>query len=108
MGTLRRIGRRGAQALMVVAVHAYRVGLSPHLGGACRYEPSCSAYALEALRLHGPWRGAALAARRVARCHPFRPGGLDPVPAPGEIGRRAASSRPSAASAAGIGGFHGP
>lgn len=105
---LRRIGRRSAVALMVFAVHVYRVALSPHLGGACRYEPSCSAYALEALRVHGPWRGAALAARRVGRCHPLRPGGFDPVPAPGEAGRQTPHSRPSVAPAAGIGGSHGP
>jgi putative membrane protein insertion efficiency factor len=50
------------------------------IGGFCRFEPSCSRYAEEAVRRHGAGRGAALALRRLARCHPFRPGGLDPVP----------------------------
>jgi putative membrane protein insertion efficiency factor len=76
--------RRGVRALaagvLVFLVHAYRVGLSPHLAGSCRYAPSCSTYALEAVRVHGPWRGATLAVGRVLRCHPFRPGGIDPVP----------------------------
>ena len=69
----------GARAL-VFLVRCYQVGLSPVLGGQCRYFPSCSAYAIEALQRHGAWRGAWLAARRIGRCHPFRPGGYDPVP----------------------------
>jgi putative membrane protein insertion efficiency factor len=80
-----RIARRGAVLVLVAAVHAYRLLLSPLLGPCCRYEPSCSAYAVEALTRHGPWRGAWLSLRRVLRCHPLRPGGYDPVPseAPG-------------------------
>ncbi|MDX1648358.1 MAG: membrane protein insertion efficiency factor YidD [Myxococcota bacterium] len=78
---LRRGVRRLAEAVLVFLVHAYRVGLAPHLMGTCRYAPSCSAYALEAIRVHGPWHGARIAARRIARCHPFHPGGFDPVPA---------------------------
>jgi putative membrane protein insertion efficiency factor len=66
--------------LLLLLVEAYRVALSPLLGGHCRYWPSCSAYAEEALRRHGAARGAALAVRRVLRCHPFHPGGFDPVP----------------------------
>ncbi|MGZ8469806.1 MAG: membrane protein insertion efficiency factor YidD [Gemmatirosa sp.] len=69
----------GARALMF-GVRVYQVGLSPILGGQCRYYPSCSAYALEALERHGAARGAWLAVRRIGRCHPFRPGGYDPVP----------------------------
>ena len=69
----------GARALMF-GVRVYQVVLSPVLGGQCRYYPSCSAYALEALARHGAWRGAWLAVRRIGRCHPFRPGGYDPVP----------------------------
>ena len=65
---------------LLLLVEAYRVTLSPLLGGHCRYEPSCSRYAEEALRRHGARRGASLALRRLARCHPFRPGGFDPVP----------------------------
>jgi putative membrane protein insertion efficiency factor len=64
-------------------VHVYRVTLSPLLGPSCRFEPSCSAYALEALERHGARRGAWLSLRRVLRCHPFHPAGFDPVP-PGE------------------------
>ena len=69
-----------ATRLLLLLVDAYRVLLSPLLGGFCRYEPSCSRYAEEALRRHGALRGSGLAARRLLRCHPFRPGGFDPVP----------------------------
>ncbi|MCP3984305.1 MAG: membrane protein insertion efficiency factor YidD [bacterium] len=69
--------------LLVVAVRVYQVVLSPHFGGACRFSPSCSEYAIEALRQHGPWRGVVLAVSRIGRCHPFHPGGIDPVPAAG-------------------------
>jgi putative membrane protein insertion efficiency factor len=58
----------------------YRHFLSPALPPACRYHPSCSQYAVEAITLHGPFRGAWLAARRLLRCHPWAPGGPDPVP----------------------------
>jgi hypothetical protein len=60
---------------------AYRYALSPLLGPRCRFYPSCSAYALEAIELHGALRGLWLATRRLARCHPWHPGGYDPVPA---------------------------
>ncbi|HEX9189404.1 MAG TPA: membrane protein insertion efficiency factor YidD [Vicinamibacteria bacterium] len=70
---------RPARALLLL-VEAYRVALSPLLGGHCRFWPSCSAFAEEAIRKHGAWRGARLAARRVLRCHPFHRGGVDPVP----------------------------
>jgi uncharacterized protein len=79
-GVLRRLGRRVMTAALVFLLQAYRLLLSPLLGPCCRFAPSCSAYALGALEAHGPWRGAALAARRVLRCHPFHPGGYDPVP----------------------------
>lgn len=69
--------------LLRVLVYAYRVTLSPLLGPSCRFEPSCSAYALEALERHGARRGAWLSLRRVLRCHPFHPAGFDPVP-PGD------------------------
>jgi putative membrane protein insertion efficiency factor len=63
-------------------VRAYQIALSPLLGGQCRFYPSCSAYALEALALHGATGGTRLAVKRVLRCHPWHPGGLDPVPDP--------------------------
>jgi hypothetical protein len=69
----------GARVLLLL-VEAYRVALSPLLGGFCRYEPSCSRYAEEALRRHGALPGAILTLKRLSRCHPFRPGGVDPVP----------------------------
>lgn len=73
-------GQRIAARVLLLAVEAYRVALSPLLGGFCRYWPSCSVYAGEAIRRHGARRGALLAVRRLARCHPFHPGGYDPVP----------------------------
>jgi putative membrane protein insertion efficiency factor len=66
--------------LAILLVRAYQLGLSPIFGGQCRYYPSCSAYAIEALERHGALRGGWLAVRRIGRCHPFRPGGFDPVP----------------------------
>lgn len=72
--------RRGAQFAMIFVVRAYQVVLGPMLPPACRYMPTCSNYALEALERHGPWRGGLLAIRRILRCHPFRSGGYDPVP----------------------------
>ncbi|GAB3819901.1 membrane protein insertion efficiency factor YidD [Micromonospora zhanjiangensis] len=62
---------------------AYRRWISPALPARCRFYPSCSAYALEAVARHGALRGTVLAARRLLRCHPFHPGGFDPVPEPG-------------------------
>jgi putative membrane protein insertion efficiency factor len=66
--------------LFILLVRAYQVTLSPLLPAACRYYPSCSAYAIEALERYGAWRGSWLALRRIGRCHPFRSGGYDPVP----------------------------
>ncbi|MHB8878379.1 MAG: membrane protein insertion efficiency factor YidD [Myxococcaceae bacterium] len=66
--------------IVSLPIRAYRLLLSPLLPRACRFHPSCSAYALGALEVHGPFKGLYLAARRILRCHPFHPGGLDPVP----------------------------
>ncbi|MES1942066.1 hypothetical protein T5B8_17588 [Salinisphaera sp. T5B8] len=66
--------------LLQLPIVIYRYTLSPLLGPRCRYMPSCSAYALEALQVHGPIRGSWLAFRRITRCHPLREGGFDPVP----------------------------
>ncbi len=66
--------------LLVRAVGGYRRWISPLLGPRCRFAPTCSAYAVEALLEHGAGRGLWLSVRRIARCHPFHPGGHDPVP----------------------------
>lgn len=68
------------QWILIAAVRGYQIVLSPLLPAACRYYPSCSAYAVEALERYGAWRGSWLAVKRIGRCHPFRPGGFDPVP----------------------------
>ena len=66
--------------IALALIRAYQLVLSPFLGGACRFVPSCSVYAREAIALHGVRRGAWLAMRRLARCHPLATPGLDPVP----------------------------
>jgi hypothetical protein len=77
--SLRRAPSLAARPL-IIAVTGYRRFISPLLPPVCRFAPSCSEYALGALRTHGAVRGLWLAARRLARCHPFNPGGYDPVP----------------------------
>jgi len=66
--------------LLIALVQSYRAAISVLLPRACRFEPSCSAYAEEALARHGALAGAGLAIRRILRCHPFHSGGYDPVP----------------------------
>ena len=66
--------------LLMAFVKAYQYAISPLLGPRCRFTPSCSEYALDALATHGAVKGTYLAVRRVARCHPFHDGGHDPVP----------------------------
>lgn len=66
--------------VLIWLVKAYRLLLSPWLGSSCRFEPTCSRYALQALERHGAWRGTRLAGWRVLRCHPWCEGGFDPVP----------------------------
>ena len=68
--------------LLIGLVRLYRLTLSGLLGGQCRFYPSCSSYALDAIHLHGATRGTLLAAWRIARCGPFTDGGVDPVPPP--------------------------
>lgn len=77
-----------ARALMLL-VAGYRRFIGPLLGPRCRFYPSCSAYALEALRVHGALKGTALTVWRLLRCQPFHPGGVDHVPPPGQKSKRA-------------------
>jgi len=70
------LAARGAAGLLA----GYKRFLSPLLPPACRFHPTCSEYAREAILRHGLWKGAWLALRRLSRCHPFHPGGVDPVP----------------------------
>lgn len=91
-GQITSVPQKGPTAVtraLMAAVTGYRRFISPLLPPRCRFEPSCSAYALEALRVHGAARGLWLAVARIARCHPFHRGGYDPVPP------RGASRRPS-------------
>lgn len=79
------------QRAMISAIRFYQRGISPLKPPSCRFHPTCSAYAVEALERHGALRGSWLALKRLGRCHPFREGGFDPVPdarAPGSSGRR--------------------
>jgi hypothetical protein len=76
--------------LLLLFIRLYQVTLSPLLGGACRFEPSCSRYAAACIESHGALRGSYLSVRRVLRCHPFHPGGYDPPPiGPGTHGAEA-------------------
>ncbi len=82
LGRRRGVGvvARAAARPMIGLIRLYRRFLSPLLGPRCRFEPSCSRYALAVLESHGVWRGSWLAVRRIGRCHPFHPGGYDPPP----------------------------
>lgn len=66
--------------LLILPIKGYRLILSPYLGHSCRFQPTCSAYAIEALQTHGPFRGLWLTLRRVVRCNPWGGSGYDPVP----------------------------
>ena len=79
-----------AQFILIGVIRVYRTVISPvltvvftPLGFGCRFRPTCSQYALDAVRMHGAWRGSALALRRVCRCHPWGGSGYDPVPEAG-------------------------
>lgn len=81
------------KSLLLLLVRAYQLCLSPFLGQNCRFYPTCSQYALEAISRHGSLKGGMLAARRLCKCHPWHPGGVDPVP---ERAGAAAAQPPSA------------
>lgn len=81
-----RLAVRLPTLLLMLLVRAYQLVVSPLLGPSCRFYPSCSAYALESLRVHGAVRGTWLTVRRLLRCHPWNPGGVDEVP-PQRAGR---------------------
>lgn len=68
------------QKILITLLHAYRYLVSPWLGNNCRFHPSCSCYAETAIAHHGALRGSWMTLRRLARCHPWCPGGYDPVP----------------------------
>jgi uncharacterized protein len=68
------------QIVFLSLIRVYQFTLSPLLGPACRFYPSCSEYAYQAILRHGPVKGSFLAVKRILRCHPFHPGGVDPVP----------------------------
>jgi uncharacterized protein len=71
---------RAVSLPFIIIIWAYRLTLSPFVGGQCKHTPTCSRYALEAYRVHGPIRGTVLTARRILSCNPFAHGGYDPVP----------------------------
>jgi putative membrane protein insertion efficiency factor len=68
------------QRLLIALIRFYQLTISPVLGNHCRFQPSCSHYAVEAIHSHGAARGGWMALRRLSKCHPFHPGGYDPVP----------------------------
>lgn len=68
------------KTLLMLLLKGYKLGVSPFLGQHCRFYPSCSDYARDAIAVHGALRGSLLAGRRLCKCHPWNPGGIDPVP----------------------------
>lgn len=87
--------------LLLWLLRGYRYFLSPFMGNQCRFAPTCSVYAMEAIERFGAWRGAGLAARRLVCCHPWHAGGWDPVPDSHAPARRAEPVRPAPSAAAG-------
>ena len=66
--------------LLIGLIYAYRFTISPLIGSCCRFYPSCSTYSLEAIKKHGTLKGFFLMVKRICKCHPYHPGGVDPVP----------------------------
>ena len=86
---------RFVTAALIGLIRLYQRTLSRLLPNVCRFQPSCSEYAVEALQRHGLWRGSRLALRRLAHCHPWHPGGDDPVPESASLATHAARRLPS-------------
>ncbi len=84
------------KTLLLLMVRGYQLCISPFLGQNCRFYPTCSQYAIDAISKHGALKGGILAARRLGKCHPWHPGGIDPVP-------EVASDQPSKPAACGCG-----
>lgn len=80
--TDRGVMRNLPVVMLIALIRSYQAMVRPLLIGSCKFYPTCSEYAIEALRWHGLWRGSLLAVWRICRCHPFTPGGIDPVPEP--------------------------
>ena len=78
--TLQQRFNQSVALLLLALIGFYRSFISPILGPRCRFTPTCSAYGLEAIQKHGPWKGGWLTLKRLLRCHPFTPCGCDPVP----------------------------
>nr|WP_298415153.1 membrane protein insertion efficiency factor YidD [uncultured Halomonas sp.] len=72
--------QKGLSILLIGILRLYQYGISPLLGPRCRFWPTCSSYAIEALQLYGPFKGGWLALKRILKCHPWHAGGIDPVP----------------------------
>ena len=80
MARLRQALNQALAAVLLAGIGFYRRFISPIIGPRCRFTPTCSAYGLEAIQKHGPWKGGWLTVKRLLRCHPFTPCGCDPVP----------------------------
>ena len=78
--TLQQRFNQSVASVLLALIGFYRSFISPILGPRCRFTPTCSAYGLEAIQKHGPWKGGWLTLKRLLRCHPFTPCGCDPVP----------------------------
>ena len=80
MAAIRLLVSQATASLLIALIGFYRRFISPMIGPRCRFTPTCSAYGLEAIQKHGPWKGGWLTVKRLLRCHPFTPCGCDPVP----------------------------
>ena len=85
---------------LIAVVRTYQVVISPWTPAACRYAPTCSSYAIEAIEKHGSGKGGWLALRRIGRCRPWGGSGYDPVPAPVDVDRRSLEDRPESSTRA--------